>query len=50
MRACFQQEGKVEVETQKRNSLARKGANLKVQVLKTTGGILSEEYAFLILR
>ena len=49
MSARFQQEGKVEVERQRRNSLPRQGASSEAQVLRTTGGIPSEPYAFLVL-
>ena len=40
---------KVEVERQRRNSLPRQGASSETQVLRTTGGILSGPYAFLVL-
>jgi hypothetical protein len=49
MSARFQQEGKVEVERHRRNSLPRQGASSETQVLRTTGGILSGPYAFLVL-
>ena len=49
MSARFQQEGKVEVERQRRNSLPRQGASSEAQVLRTTGGIPSGPYAFLVL-
>ena len=49
MSACFQQEGKVEVERQRRNSFPRQGASSEAQVLRATGGIPSGPYAFLVL-
>src|ERR1700755_2152348 len=49
MSARFQQEGKVEVERQRRNSLPRQGASSEAQVLRTAGGIPSGPYAFLVL-
>ena len=49
MSARFQQEGKVEVEKQRRNSLPWQGASSEAQVLRTTGGIPSGPYAFLVL-
>src|SRR6201990_3048572 len=49
MSARFQQEGKVEVERQRRNSLPRQGASSEAQVLRTTGGIPSGPYVFLVL-
>src|ERR1044072_8620606 len=49
MRARFQQEGKVEEERQRRKSLPRHGASSEAQVLRTTGGIPSGPYAFLVL-
>src|ERR1700755_1596553 len=49
MSARFQQEGKVEVERQRRNSLSRQGASSEAQVLRTAGGIPSGPYAFLVL-
>ena len=45
----FQQEEMVEVERHRRNSLPRQGAISEAQVLRTTGGILSGPYAFLVL-
>src|ERR1700755_646646 len=45
----FQQEGKVEVERQRRNSLPRQGASSEAYVLRTAGGIPSGLYAFLVL-
>src|SRR6201990_1205867 len=47
--ARFQQEGKVEVERHRRNSLPRQGASSEAQVLRTTGEIPSGPYAFLVL-
>src|SRR6201990_918037 len=49
MSARFQQEGKVEVEKQRRNSLPRQGASLEAQVLRTAGRIPLGPYAFLVL-
>ena len=49
MSSRFQQEGKVEVERQRRNSIPRQGASSEAQVLRTTGGIPSGPYAFLVL-
>src|ERR1044072_9490005 len=49
MSARFQQEGKVEVERHRRNSLPRQGASSEAQVLRTTGGIPSRPYPFLVL-
>src|ERR1700755_3569108 len=49
MSARFQQEGKDEVERHRRNSLPRQGASSEAQVLRTTGGIPSGPYAFLVL-
>ena len=49
MSARFQQEGKVEIERQRRNSLPRQGASSEAQVLRTAGGIPSGPYAFLVL-
>ena len=49
MSASFQQEGKVEVERQSRNNLRRQGASSEAQVLRTTGGMPSGPYAFLVL-
>ena len=49
MSARFQQEVKVEVERQRRNSLPRQGASSEAQVLRTEGEIKSEPYAFLVL-
>ena len=49
MRARFQQFGKNEVERQRRNSLSNQGASSEAQVLRTTGGVPSGLYAFLVL-
>ena len=49
MSARFQQEGKVEVERHRRKSLPRQGASSEAQVLRTTGGIPLEPFAFLVL-
>ena len=49
MSARFQQEGKVEVERHRRNSIPMQGANLEAQVLRTARGILSGPYSFLVL-
>ena len=49
MSARFQQEVKVEVERQRRNNLPRQGASSEEQVLRTTEGISSGPYAFLVL-
>ena len=49
MSTRFQEEGKVEVERQRRNSLPRQGACSETQVLRITGDILSGPYAFLVL-
>ena len=49
MSASFQQEGKVEVERQSQNNLPRQGASSEAQVLRTTGGMPSGPYAFLVL-
>src|ERR1700755_1503519 len=48
MRPRFQQEGKVEVERHRRNSLPRQGASSEAQLLRTIGGIPSGPYAFLV--
>ena len=49
MSACFQQEGKDEVERHRRKSLPRYGVSSEVQDLRTTGGIPSGPYSFLVL-
>ena len=49
MSAHFQQERKIEVEKQRRNSLPRHDAISEAQVLRTTEGIPSGPYAFLVL-
>ena len=48
MSARFQQEGKVEVERHRRNSLPRQGASSEAQVLRTSGRIPSGPYDFLV--
>ena len=49
MSARFHEGEKVEVERHRRNSLPRQGANSEAQVMKTTGGIPSGPYVFLVL-
>ena len=49
MSARFQQERKAEVERQRQNSLPRQGASSEAQVLRTTEGIPSGPYPFLLL-
>src|ERR1044072_8426701 len=49
MSARFQQDEKVEVERQRRNSFPRQGASSEAQVLRTAGRIPSGPYAFLVL-
>ena len=49
MRARFQQEGKVEVERKRRNSLLRQDGSSDAHVLRTAGGIPLGPYAFLVL-
>ena len=49
MSARFQQEGKAEVERQRRKCLPRHSESSETQVLRTTEGIPSGPYAFLVL-
>jgi len=49
MSARLQQKEKVEVGRLRRNILPRQWASLEAQVLRTTGGIPSGPFAFLVL-
>ena len=48
MKANYQQAGKVLVNRQRRKSFPRQGVSTEAQFLRTTGGIPSGPYAFLV--